>query len=36
MTDPLEQIMTLGWKLAFKAAILNNNYMARIESVSEY
>lgn len=36
VTDPLEQIMTLGWKLAFKAAILNNNYMARIESVSEY
>lgn len=36
VTDPLEQVMTLGWKLAFKAAILNNNFMSRIESISEY
>jgi N4-gp56 family major capsid protein len=36
VTDPLEQIMTLGWKLGFKSAILNNNFMGRIESISAY
>lgn len=36
VSDPLEQIMTLGWKLAFKTAILNNNFMTRIESISAY
>lgn len=32
VNDPLHQIMTLGWKVAFKAAILNNNFMQRVES----
>lgn len=36
VSDPLEQIMTLGWKAAAKACILNNNWMARIESGSAY
>lgn len=36
VTDPLEQIMTLGWKAATKSVILNNNWMGRIESTSEY
>lgn len=32
VNDPLHQIMTLGWKVAFKAAILNNKFMQRVES----
>lgn len=32
VNDPLHQIMTLGWKVAFKAAILNNSFMQRVES----
>lgn len=34
VTDPLEQKMTMGWKVAFKTVILNNNFMVRIESGS--
>lgn len=34
--DPLEQRMTIGWKSGAKSCILNNNWMGRIESVSEY
>jgi N4-gp56 family major capsid protein len=30
--DPLNQLRTLGWKVAFKAAILNNNWLLRVES----
>lgn len=36
VTDPLEQIMTIGWKAAAKSCILNNNWMSRFESVSAY
>lgn len=36
VSDPLEQKMTVGWKFGFKSVILNNNFMARIESVSRY
>lgn len=36
VSDPLEQKMTVGWKFAFKAVILNNNFMARIETISRY
>ncbi len=36
VSDPLEQRMTVGWKFAFKSVILNNNFMARFESVSRY
>ena len=36
VSDPLEQIMTLGWKSGAKSCILNNNWMGRIESVSAY
>ncbi len=36
VADPLEQIMTLGWKYAGKACILNNNWMGRIEGASNY
>lgn len=32
VNDPLHQIMTLGWKVAFKSVILNNNFMQRVES----
>lgn len=32
VTDPLHQIMTLGWKVGFKSVILNNSFFARIES----
>lgn len=32
VTDPLHQIMTLGWKVGFKSVILNNNFLVRIES----
>jgi len=30
-TDPLEQISTVGWKAALAAAILNQNFMVRVE-----
>lgn len=36
VSDPLEQIMTLGWKYSGKACILNNNWMGRIESGSSF
>lgn len=35
-SDPLEQRKTIGWKAAFKAVILNNSFMVRIESGSNY
>lgn len=34
VTDPLHQIMTLGWKVGFKSVILNNAFMARIENAA--
>lgn len=36
VSDPLHQKMTLGWKVGFKSVILNNNFMARLESYSGY
>lgn len=36
ISDPLEQQRTMGWKCSFKAVILNNNFMLRIESGSAY
>ena len=36
VSDPLEQIMTIGWKAGAKSCILNNNWMSRLESVSAY
>ena len=36
VSDPLEQYRTLGWKVAFKTVILNNNFMIRIETGSAY
>ena len=36
VADPLEQKMTVGWKLGFKSVILNNAFMYRIESISRY
>lgn len=36
VADPLHQKRTIGWKVGFKAAILNNNFMVRIESASNY
>lgn len=36
VSDPLNQKMTMGWKLAFKSVILNNNFMARLESASAF
>jgi N4-gp56 family major capsid protein len=36
VSDPLNQKRTIGWKVAFKAAILNNNFLIRIESGSAY
>lgn len=36
VSDPLHQKMTLGWKVGFKAVILNNNFMVRLESASAY
>jgi N4-gp56 family major capsid protein len=36
VSDPLHQKMTMGWKMGFKAVILNNNFMVRIESASAY
>lgn len=34
--DPLHQRRTIGWKAGFKAVILNNSFMVRIESASNY
>jgi N4-gp56 family major capsid protein len=34
--DPLHQRRTIGWKSGFKAAILNNSFVVRIESASNY
>lgn len=34
--DPLHQRRTIGWKTAFKAARLNENFMVRIESGSAF
>lgn len=34
VTDPLHQIMTLGWKVGFKSVILNQNFMARLETAA--
>jgi hypothetical protein len=36
VADPLHQKRTIGWKVGFKAAILNNSFMIRIESASNY
>lgn len=36
VSDPLHQKRTIGWKVAFKAARLNENFMVRIESGSAY
>lgn len=35
-SDPLHQTMKMGWKVAFKSVILNNNFMVRLESASAY
>lgn len=32
VTDPLHQIMTLGWKVGFKSVLLNQAFMARLET----
>lgn len=36
VSDPLRQKRTIGWKTGFKAVILNNSFMVRIESGSAY
>jgi N4-gp56 family major capsid protein len=36
VSDPLHQKRTVGWKTGFKAVILNNSFMVRIESGSAY
>lgn len=36
VADPLHQKRTIGWKVGFKSAILNNAFMVRIESASNY
>jgi hypothetical protein len=36
VSDPLHQRRTIGWKVAFKAVILNNNFMVRIETGSAF
>lgn len=35
-SDPLEQRRKIGWKLAFKGVICNNNFFRRIECLSNY
>lgn len=35
-SDPLEQRRKVGWKLAFKGVICNNNFMRRIECATAY
>jgi N4-gp56 family major capsid protein len=34
--DPLHQRRTIGWKVAFKSVILNNNFIVRIETGSAF
>lgn len=34
--DPLNQLRTVGWKCMWNTIILNNNFMARTESVSNF
>jgi N4-gp56 family major capsid protein len=34
--DPLHQRRTIGWKVAFKSVILNQNFMVRIETGSAF
>jgi len=36
VSDPLHQKMTMGWKVGFKAVILNNNFFVRLESASAF
>lgn len=36
VSDPLHQRRTIGWKVAFKSAILNQNFLTRIESGSAF
>lgn len=36
VSDPLHQKRTIGWKTGFKSVILNNSFMIRIESASNY
>jgi N4-gp56 family major capsid protein len=36
VSDPLHQIMTMGWKCGFACVILNNSFMVRIESASAF
>lgn len=36
LSDPLEQRRTMGWKVAFKAVILNQSFMRRLESGSNF
>jgi N4-gp56 family major capsid protein len=36
VADPLNQKRTIGWKTGFKAVILNNSFMVRFESASNY
>jgi len=36
VADPLHQKRTIGWKVGFKCALLNNSFMVRIESASNY
>lgn len=35
-SDPLQQRRKVGWKMAFKSVICNNNYLRRIESGSAF
>jgi len=34
--DPLNQFRSMGWKVAFKSVILNQNHLIRLESLSAY
>lgn len=36
VSDPLHQRRTIGWKVAFKSVILNQNFMVRIETGSSF
>ena len=36
VSDPLHQRRTIGWKVAFKSVILNQNFMVRIETGSAF
>jgi len=35
-SDPLNQLLTAGWKVFYGSLILNNQFMARIESGSQF